>query len=322
MKIELLKCHGSGNVFYLIDEIKQDYGFSEQDRIELSCAVCSKEGPLGADGILFLLPSSKAQGRMRIFNSDGSEAEMCGNGLRCIGRYVMEALKEQEATIETMKASYLVKHVDDIYENVYTVEILIDTIDFNVKALPLNYQEDVMLFKKLEDLSDAHSFSAVSITNPHLVAIVDSIDDQELKAIGIKANNNKQLLPKGTNVNFVKILDEDSIFVRTYERGVGLTPSCGTGITASSVVAALYNDKLLGRPLRVINEGGMISCTVHNDSKGGFQVKFMGNASYISDLNIEYNKGSFSIIGREEAYAADEKSYSNFKSYVKEKLMK
>lgn len=321
MEVELLKCHGSGNEFYLIDEIKHSYDFLEEDRVILARLLSNQHGTEGADGVLFLLPSNIAHGRMRIFNSDGSEAEMCGNGLRCIGRYLMEALKEERVTIETMKASYLVKHAEDIYKGVYTVEILIDTIDFEVGSVPIIYPQKTLLFKKLEELSREYSFSAVSITNPHLVALVDSIDEEKLMAIGLRANINKQLLPTGANVNFVRIINHDCIFVRTYERGVGLTPSCGTGITASSVIVAMTNEKIIGKPLKVINEGGMIICIVNKDVKENFSVSFIGNASYMADLTIEYKQGSFHIIGNKEYYSLEEKSYDEFRLYVKEKMM-
>ncbi|WP_242850047.1 hypothetical protein [Clostridium polynesiense] len=150
MKIDLLKCHGSGNEFYIIDEIKNNYDFSEEERADIAKAFCDKTGGLGADGILFLLPSRIADGKMRIFNADGSEAEMCGNGLRCIGRYVMESINKNSAIIETMKAKYNVSRREDIYKGVFTVEIVIDTIDLNVSSIPLNYDSPQLLLKSLK----------------------------------------------------------------------------------------------------------------------------------------------------------------------------
>lgn len=319
MEIQLLKCHGSGNEFYLIDEISNDYKFTEEDRVEIAKTLCDKLTELGADGILFLLPSKVAQGKMRIFNSDGSEAEMCGNGLRCIGRYVMEDLNTNSVTIETMKAKYDISHCEDIYEGVYTVEVVIDTVDFNVSSLPLSYEEPKLLFKPLRALTDKYLFSAVSITNPHIVALVEDIDDTELTTIGVEANSNKDIFPQGVNVNFAKIIDENSIFVRTYERGVGLTPSCGTGMTASSIIASINDNSKLGKRLDIVNQGGMIRCMVNRNLQGHISVNFMGNATYIYKCTIEYKLASYKLISEKESFFKEGEIYQRFLEEVEDK---
>lgn len=319
MEIQLLKCHGSGNEFYLIDEISNDYKFTEEDRVEIAKTLCDKLTELGADGILFLLPSKVAQGKMRIFNSDGSEAEMCGNGLRCIGRYVMEGLNTNSVTIETMKAKYNISHCEDIYEGVYTVEVVIDTVDFNVSSLPLSYEQPKLLFKPLRALTDKYLFSAVSITNPHIVALVEDIDDTELTTIGVEANSNKDIFPQGVNVNFAKIIDENSIFVRTYERGVGLTPSCGTGMTASSIIASINDNSKLGKRLNIVNEGGMIRCMVNRNLQGKMSVNFMGNATYIYKCTIEYKLDSYKLISEKKSFFQEGETYQRFLEEVEDK---
>lgn len=319
MEIQLLKCHGSGNEFYLIDEISNDYKFTEEDRVEIAKTLCDKLTELGADGILFLLPSKVAQGKMRIFNSDGSEAEMCGNGLRCIGRYVMEGLNTNSVTIETMKAKYNISHCEDIYEGVYTVEVVIDTVDFNVSSLPLSYEEPKLLFKPLRALTDKYLFSAVSITNPHIVALVEDIDDTELTTIGVEANSNKDIFPQGVNVNFAKIIDENSIFVRTYERGVGLTPSCGTGMTASSIIASINDNSKLGKRLNIVNQGGMIRCMVNRNLQGKMSVNFMGNATYIYKCTIEYKLDSYKLISEKKSFFQEGETYQRFLEEVEDK---
>lgn len=319
MEIKLLKCHGSGNKFYLIDEINNNYKFTEEDRVEIAKTLCDKLTELGADGILFLLPSKIAQGKMRIFNSDGSEAEMCGNGLRCIGRYVMESLNRNNVTIETMKAKYNISHCEDIYEGIYTVEVIIDTIDFNVSSLPLNYEEPQLLFKSLRELTDKYLLSAVSITNPHIVALVENIDDTELTTIGVEANSNKNIFPQGVNVNFAKIIDENSIFVRTYERGVGLTPSCGTGMTASSIIAAINDNSKLGKRIDVVNQGGMIKCVVNINLPGEMSVNFMGNATYIYKCTIDYSFGNYKLISEKKSFFQEGEIYQRFLEEVEDK---
>ncbi|WP_163192810.1 diaminopimelate epimerase [Clostridium thermarum] len=287
MKIDILKCHGSGNDFILIDEISKEYNFTEEDRKCIAVMLCHRDNGVGADGILFVLKSHKCDARMRIFNADGSEPEMCGNGLRCVGRFVLEKLKKESVMIETMKAEYEVKIVEDLYEGVKTVEIAIESITFDVKHLPLIYPQDRLFFGKLDVLSDNLTFSAVSVTNPHLVAIVDDIDVEELVEVGKTANNSPDLLPKGVNVNFVKVIDTNNIYVKTYERGVGLTKACGTGMTASTVVACIAGKCPLKEEISIFNDGGMIKCIVNKDGEEKYLVQFIGNASYVFDAVID-----------------------------------
>ncbi|WP_426348362.1 diaminopimelate epimerase [Alloiococcus sp. CFN-8] len=312
MNIKLIKGHGSGNEFYIIDEALNKLSLTEEDRGKIAICLCDKLSPLGADGILYVLEGKEADGRMRIFNSDGSEAEMCGNGLRLIGRYLMEKLGKDEVNIATMKALYQVKKVEDIGKGIYTVEVPVDTITFEPSALPLNYPEETMLFKMVPQLSEKYSFSAVSITNPHLVAITEEIRDSDLTEVGVEANFNKELLPKGTNVNFVKLLSEDSIFVRTYERGVGLTPSCGTGMIASSVITSLYNSEYKNKKLKVVNQGGMINCIVRGNLEDKFLVNFSGNATYIYSTTITYDSGAFELIEPKNSYFEEGEAYEAF----------
>lgn len=293
--IEILKCHGSGNDFILIDEISKEYNFTEHDRICVAETLCNREEGVGADGILFVLKSDTCDGRMRIFNADGSEPEMCGNGLRCVGRYVLEMLNKDVVYIETMKAKYEVKRMPDLYEGVKTVEIMIDSITFDVKDLPLNYKERTLFFGKLEALSQELDFSAVSVTNPHLVAMVDEIVEKQLVEVGIKANNTPELLPKGVNVNFLKVMDSSNVYVKTYERGVGLTKACGTGMTASSVVGCISGKCIFGQDINIFNDGGMIKCIVNKKGEEKYAVQFMGNASYVFKANIDMDNVAKSL---------------------------
>lgn len=321
MEIKLIKGHGSGNEFYIIDESMGNLRLTEEDRRKIAISLCDKLSPLGADGILYLLEDKEADGRMRIFNSDGTEAEMCGNGLRLIGRYIMEKLNKNKVNIATMKALYQVERAEDIGSGIYTVEVPVDTITFDPSALPLNYPEGSLFFKVLPQLSEKYSFSAVSITNPHLVSITEEILDSDITEIGIKANTNKELLPKGTNINFVKFLSEDSIFVRTYERGVGLTPSCGTGMIASSVITALYNPDYKNKKLKVVNQGGMINCIVRGNIEDKFLVNFSGNATYIYSTVIDYEKGNFEIIEPKKSYFEEGKDYEAFLQKIRKEYL-
>src|SRR4051812_33133609 len=120
MQIKLIKGHGSGNDFLIIDEKLNGYAFTESERADLAKLLCNRQSELGADGILFVMQSESADGRMRVFNSDGSEASMCGNGLRLVARYVCEHLGQNKAVIETMKANLKVSKQSELYQDIHT----------------------------------------------------------------------------------------------------------------------------------------------------------------------------------------------------------
>lgn len=276
MKLKILKCHGSSNDFILINEYEKLL-FSEEQRITLSKSLCDRKLlGLGADGILFFQNSENADGKMRMFNPDGSEAEMCGNGLRCIGRFACETLNKQSVLIETLKGISTVAQVQDIHQGVKTYQAELNTISLN----------NSLINQPLPTLSKDFKFTAVTMPNPHIVSIVASISDSELDEIGKKANNNNSLFPNGINVNFLQILNNGKIFVRTYERGVGLTNSCGSGMSASSLVYCLLGHYPFGESIAVYNRGGLVNCKA---TKGDhYSVYLSGNATFIFSSTLEF----------------------------------
>lgn len=316
MFIEMIKCHGTGNDFILIDEIAYNYNFTEEDRKNIAIKLCDRKKAIGGDGILFVQKSEDCSGKMQIINSDGSEAEMCGNGLRCVGKYLLETTGEDKILVETMKAVYAVEKVQDIYKGVFTDEITIDSIDFNVSSLPLVYEKENLFFEKLTELSDIREFTAISITNPHLVSFVEEIEKEELKTVGIKANDTRDLLPKGVNVNYVKEIDEDSIYVKTYERGVGLTKSCGTGMVSSSI-ATLLKHGISAKTYNVYNDGGMIQCKVTKNEDGIFRVMMRGNATFIYKSTISIERNFNYSEGEREYFTKENQCYEEFLAYTK-----
>ena len=318
MNINIVKCHGTGNDFVLIDELTNDYNINENDRAKMAIALCDRKGLVGADGILFVQKSLKYDAKMRIFNSDGSEPEMCGNGLRCVGRYAMEILTMDVVNIETMKANYIVKKTKNIYKDIQTVEIEINTVDFNVNSLPMCSSSSQFIFNNINELSNHLEFTALSITNPHIVTIVDQFDKDAILDIGRRANALKNIFVSGVNVNFVKVLDGNSIYVKTYERGVGITKSCGTGMTASSIVACLKDERFYNSELNVYNDGGMIKCVVEKSTEEKYKVRFIGNASFIFKASIDMQSilnnsiNSFS----QELFENEIAQYDEFLNYV------
>jgi diaminopimelate epimerase len=285
MKISILKCHGSGNDFVLIDEtLEPNSHILDSKRADLTRTICSRENGVGADGILFYQPSAIADCKMRMFNPDGGEAEMCGNGLRCVGRYCSEQLMASSVTVETMKANLRVKRGEPIYNGIETFEADIGPVSTLPSSLPMSVASETFVGEVIEELAPDLRFTALSVPNPHIVTIVDEIEESLVERCGTRANNS-QLFPKGVNVSFVKQLGSNCIFVVTYERGVGITYSCGTAMSASAYVSVLRGVTKADRPVSVFNKGGMVKCDVNPEI--GKNIILKGNATFVFEAEIE-----------------------------------
>ncbi|OZI12979.1 diaminopimelate epimerase [Bacillaceae bacterium SAS-127] len=289
MEIKVTKCHGSSNDFLLIDEWTHAYSFTEEERRELSLALCDRSSSLGADGILFVMESKQADAKMRIFNSDGSEASMCGNGLRCLGRYVCDLLGKDEIVVETMKADLQVNREEDLYENVPTYRVEISPVLFELEHLPMKVEGKATLLNEyVSELSDSIPFSAAAVPNPHLIAMVDQADlaSDVQKTISEKLNGPNEICPDGVNVSFVHFIEEGQIYVRTFERGVGFTNACGTAMSASSLVTCLLGFNQFDEPIDVYNNGGKVRCVAHPKGGDEFYIDLIGNATYLYDVDV------------------------------------
>jgi diaminopimelate epimerase len=301
VQIELIKCHGSGNDFLLIDEMTNEYSFSDQERAKLALMLCNRNTDLGADGILFVMKSTQADGKMRVFNADGSEASMCGNGLRIVARYVCEILKVKESVIETMKANLKVSKKADLYPDVETYQVEISPVSFQLTDLPLNLNKPTLKNEKIEELSDDLRFTALAVPNPHLISIVETeqLNSDLQKQISERVNNPNELFPDGVNVSFVKPLKPCHIYVRTFERGVGFTNACGTAMSASSLVTCLLEYNKLEEVINVYNNGGKVQCIVH-ENDGKYHIDLIGNATYLykADISIDLVGEMFTVLSK------------------------
>lgn len=320
MEIEIIKCHGSGNDFLLIDEISNDYSFTEKQRRDLTITLCNRETELGADGILFVMNSDKADGRMRVFNSDGSEASMCGNGLRCVARYVCELKDMSEAVIETMKADLAVRKDEDIFPEIPTYLVEISPVSFNVKDLPLHIDKETLLNEEIPSLSKELSFTAVAVPNPHLITIVENevIRSDIQKEISQFVNEPNELFPDGVNVSFVKALEPGQIYVRTFERGVGFTNACGTAMSASTLVSCLNGLNEIEKPVEVFNNGGKVRCVAHKQNDT-FKIDLIGNATYVyrTKVKVDLDSPENFTCSDKEIFTQETEQYAKLQEEVK-----
>ncbi len=243
MTLEFTKMHGLGNDFILIDCIKQSRVAELGDNMlkEAVTHLCNRRFGIGADQVLLLMPSEKADFKMRIFNADGSEVEMCGNGIRCLAKYIWDkGLSNKDILdIETLAGIIKPEKIDDL------VKVDMGEPEFAPEKIPV-YMEYIdktklkdgrILGYPLEVEERLFHISCVSMGNPHCVIVVDDTKSFPVSYFGPILENH-QLFPNRTNVEFIDIVSKNEINMRVWERGAGETMACGTGASASAVVAS------------------------------------------------------------------------------------
>ena len=244
MSITFSKLHGNGNDFILIDEMNEEI-IPDEMKAQFAVVYCERKFGIGADGILFISKSKTADIRMRIFQPDASEAEMCGNGIRCLAKYAFDKdyVKTKAFRVETL-AGIMPVHVG--YDS-----------DGDFMAT-INMGKAV--FQETHEIDGMTVYSADTGV-PHAVVFVGDVSGINLDEVAPKIRHNP-VFPKGTNVNFVQITGQSDIVIRTFERGVeGETLSCGTGSTASAIIAA-KTGKVHGEVVHVKTAGGPLDITV------------------------------------------------------------
>ncbi|SKA92482.1 diaminopimelate epimerase [Caloramator quimbayensis] len=231
------KMHGLGNDFIVFDNLLE----YSVDWSIVAKKSCDRHLGIGADGILIVEKSDISDIKMTIINSDGSLAEMCGNGIRCFAKYVYEKgiINKQSFNVETLSGIKNVK-LKVINEIVCSVEVDMGRPSFVKNEIPFLSDLDNKNYT-LSICGKEYNLSTILLGVPHTIVYVNEIDEKEVIEIG-KIIENNSIFPKKTNVNFVEVLDRKTIKVRTWERGAGLTLACGTG-TCASVVACYINGK-------------------------------------------------------------------------------
>lgn len=249
------KWQGLGNDFVIVN------GFSEKiaDYRQEAIKVCDRHFGIGADGLVVLLPSAKADFAMRIFNSDGSEAEMCGNVTRCMARYVYEngLTDKTSIKIETLAGLIKPKLVFDDNGAIDHVTVDMGEPRLNRAAIPMTGNPDEQAIGvPLTVAGTTYYVTGVSVGNPHCVIFVDDMETVDLSVIGPQIENHP-LFPQKTNVEFVQVLSSDKMRMRVWERGAGITMACGTGSSAT-LVAAVLNGKTDRRATIELDGGSLV----------------------------------------------------------------
>lgn len=286
MRFAIVKCHGSGNDFPMIDA--RDLSLSEAEWAGVARALADRSGPVGGDGLLLLVPGDdRAAFGMVMRNSDGSEAETCLNGVRCVARAGFEAFETAQATVR-LKTSYADAVRDaDLAPGVYTVRETAGPAGLATAAWPIHGAPETLVDAVLPMLDPARRFTAVTMPNPHLVHVTDAVDEAELIRLGTICEAAPDWLPNRANVSFVEVRGS-ALFVRTFERGVGLTDSCGSAMAASTYAACLTGRIAWDLPTVVFNRGGLVRAFAGEDG----MVTLSGNATYEWAGSVEVDLGS------------------------------
>ena len=257
--LEFTKMQGLGNDYIYIDATK----IRIKNPSMLAKYMSDRHFGVGADGLILILPSSKADFSMRMFNADGSEAEMCGNGIRCVAKFVYDKCLtdkkiitvDTKAGIKTLTLNVVGKYVD-------TVKVDMGIPKYESECIPVISNTKIAKNLKIEILDKIFDVTCVSMGNPHTVIFVDDVDSFDVKKYGELIEKN-EMFPQRTNVEFVEIKDTSNIKMRVWERGTGETLACGTGACAS-VVACVLNG-LTSRNVRVQLLGGNLDI-LYNDN--------------------------------------------------------
>ena len=307
MQIEIIKCHGSGNKFIMVDMIGENI---VGDMAAFARQVCAHPDVESADGILYVVKAGEHYA-MRMFNPDGSEAEMCGNGIRCVARLVRERYIDcDEFTLTSGGGLYPTRKAELI-----NGEIECYGVDIRVRLTSPDFGfakgAESFIDKTIPSLGDDIRFTALNLGNPHIVAAVEEIDMDQLVELGESVTRLKEDFPKGINVSLYKKYGENAIFVATYERGAGITYSCGTAMTASSTAATLLGICQEGREIDVYNRGGMVRCLC-SIADEQITTRLTGNATYIWSGTAEWNGAELQGITKSEIYTTEEEAYKRF----------
>ncbi|WP_067850902.1 diaminopimelate epimerase [Alicyclobacillus mali (ex Roth et al. 2021)] len=259
--MQFFKMHALGNNYVFVDTARTT--LPEDDFPSLARRVSDVRRGIGSDGLILVTPSDSADVGMRIWNADGSEAESCGNGLRCVARYAYERglVDATHFSVET-KAGVVAAQVHlDVEGRVQLVTIDMGVARFGTEAVPYrgpDRGEDV----RVEAGGAHYTGTLVSMGNPHFVTLVDHVDDVDVEHVGGAIESHPDF-PERVNVEFVSVLTPDEIDFRVYERGSGVTFACGTGACAS--VTALARKGLVGNRVTVHLLGGDLDIEIRED---------------------------------------------------------
>ncbi len=236
--MKFTKMHGCGNDYVYINCFEEKV----ENPTELAKKVSNRNFGVGSDGMILICPSDKADFRMDMYNADGSQSEMCGNGIRCVGKYVYDygLTDKEEVSVETLAGiKYLKFQIENGKVKMITVDM--GEPELIAKNVPVISENEKAIDEEIIVDGKVYKMTCVSMGNPHSVVFVDSTADFPLEEVGPKFESHERF-PRRVNAEFVQVLSDEEVNMRVWERGTGETLACGTG-TCATAVACILNGK-------------------------------------------------------------------------------
>ena len=280
---EILNAHGSQNDIFVTALTPGDFA-SETDLRRFVRHLCARNGPFGGDGVYFY-DATRIVPEAWFFNPDGSAAEFCGNGMRCLGRVILDRRGVQTAEIRSGPRGYTVRRGVTTPEDVRQVRLEHPAVDFEPEN-PVAADRSPAIEVRLPELDPALTFTAVTVPNPHLVAVIDKYVESDLVAMGERVAARRETFPAGANLSVLLPLGSDEVFVRTFERGAGLTASCGSGMAAARAVFSRIGRAGPERDVLIRNAGGMATASLRVRDGQWFPV-LEGNATFVYRADVD-----------------------------------
>lgn len=270
----------AGNDFVIFDG-RKDLGLNYND---LAFKVCNRHFGIGSDGIMVCENSDVADIKMIYFNSDGSQGEMCGNGIRSFAKYIYDngIVMKKAISIETLAGIKYIELETDEFDKASKIKVNMGKPVFEGAKIPVNIHKERVLEETIRIDNKDYIFSAVLVGVPHVVIFIENIEDVDVNGLGKKIENH-ELFPNKTNVNFVEILGRNKINIYTWERGAGRTLGCGTGSCASVVIGNVLSR--LDNKVLVNTEGGNLEVHLIDD----YEIIMIGEAFHIASGEYFYH---------------------------------
>ncbi|BBA51974.1 diaminopimelate epimerase [uncultured Fusobacterium sp.] len=267
------KMQAAGNDFILMNGmIEKSSNWNETAK-----KVCDRHFGIGADGLMFCERSSNADIKMSYYNSDGSRGEMCGNGIRCFAKFVYDSkiVTKDEFSVETDAGIKHIKLDIGISGDIEYLKVDMEKIDFRGRAVPCTIKKENILEEEIFIKEKKVIFSSVLMGVPHTTIFVENFDEYDVNEIGSLMEKN-DIFPEKTNVNFAKIMTDDTIMIKTWERGAGRTLGCGTGCCATAALAHKLG-KIKEKKIKLLAEGGELFIEIGED----YEITMSGKAETI-----------------------------------------
>ena len=254
MILKFTKMHGCGNDYVYINCFEQEIN----DPQALSIKLSDRHYSIGSDGVILICKSNKADAKMRMFNADGSEGKMCGNGIRCVGKYLFDhnMVKKDDILIETLSGIKRLKAIRSSGdEEVINLCVDMGKANLNSKDIPVNLDQNTIINYPIQICEKEYNITCVSMGNPHCIVFCKNVDDIDIEKIGPMFEKNP-IFPNGVNTEFIEIIDDDTLKMRVWERGSGETMACGTGACAAAVAAVENGYCKKNQEIKVKLKGG------------------------------------------------------------------